>query len=343
MTHVVSPFYVPLPVSVSEIDKRGRHGEFSQIRDLRVAEPYRVAGSPFEGTTIDANFWVSTVSGAGAANTQANGALTTASGTANSGYAQMQSVRRGRFIFAHPMIMRFAVRIPTIVVALNTRRWGAYTVTAAPTPTDGFWFELSAAGVLSVVCGNAGTPSSIASGSFNGELGASYTLDTNIHAFEIHYFVMEVQFYIDGRLLHTFTPTTTNLSSIFTLPITWASVNGGAGVTSGPIEIWATNLVRIGREATAPTSYYFANGQTTGVVLKRGPGMVHGVSIGQATNNAVIQLYDALTNGGTPFVTWVVPNNAIIPVNMMGLDLPFYSALTLEVKTQNAGVTVIYE
>ncbi len=343
MPHVVSPFYVPVPVSISEIDSRGRHGEFSQIRDLRVAEPYRVAGALFEGTTIDSNFWTSTVSGAGAANTQANGLLTTASGTANSGYGQIQSVRRGRFIFAHPMIVRFAARIPTIVVALNTRRWGAYTVTAAPTPTDGFWFELSAAGVLSVVCGNAGTPSSVASGSFNGEIGPSYTLDTNVHAFEIHFFVMQAQFYIDGRLLHTFSPTTANLSSLYTLPVTWASENGAAGVTSGTIEVWATNLVRVGRDLTAPTSYYFANGQSTGVILKRGPGVVHGVTIGQATNNAVIQLYDALSNGGTPFATWVVPNNAIIPVNMTGLEIPFYSALTLEVKTQNAGVTVIYE
>ncbi len=323
-------------------DVHDQAGEFSQVRDMRVCEPFRLVGIPFEGTTIDSNFWTSTVSGAGAANTQANSLMTLASGTANSGYAQINSVRKARFVFGQPNILRAIVRIPTVVVALNTRRWGAFTTASAPTPTDGFYFELSAAGALSVNAANNGSVTSVASGSFNGEV-ATYTVDTNIHAYEIHYFVASVEFFIDNVLVHTMTPTTGNLAGLYTLTANFNSVNTAAGTTSGTIELLATSIMREGRDYTAPISYAFANGQSAGVILKRSAGIVRGVSIGQATNNAVIVLYDALSNAGTVLATWVVPNNAIIPVNMTGLDIPFYTALTLEVKTQNAGVTVIYE
>lgn len=368
LTHLVDPFYVPTPVVItngtlgtnvgtetmpdaairlkvdSTIEDRYNHyGEFSQVRDLRTCEPFRLVGVPFEGTTIDSNFWTSTVSGAGAANTQASGLITAASGTANSGYAQLQSVRKARFVFAHPHVCRQVVRIPTVVVAQNTRRWGAYTVTAAPAPSDGFYFELSAAGALSVNAINTGgTPTSVPSGSFNGNV-ASYTVNTNVHAYEIHYYVMGVEFYVDGTLLHTMLPTTANLSALYTLNASFASVNSASGTTSGTIEAWACTIARLGREQTNPTTYTHANGQTAGVTLKRGAGVVNGMSIGQATNNAVIILYDNVSAAVPILGTWVVPNNSIIPVNMTGLSMPFYTGLTLAVTTQNAGLTIMYE
>ncbi len=324
-------------------DIHGAAGEFSQVRDFRVAEPYRLVGIPFEGTTIDTSFWTSAVSGAGAANTQVSGMITTASGTANSGYAQMQSVRKARFVFGQPHIVRQIIRIPTVVVALNTRRWGSYVVTSAPTPSDGFWFELSAAGALSVNAVNGGgAPTSVASGTFNGEAGTSYTVDTNAHAYEIHYYVFGVEFYIDNVKIHTITPTTANLSGLYSLNDTWASVNSASGTTSGTMEMWSTSITRVGREYTNPIAYCFANGQVAAQVLKRSAGIVRGVSIGQATNNAQIALYDAVT-ATNAIATWVVPNNSIIPVNMTGLDIPFYTGLTLAVSVQNAGLTVIYE
>ncbi len=342
MTHVVSPFYVPVPVKL--YDAHADPIEASQVRDLRTNQPYRLVGSVFEGTTLDTSFWTGTATTTAATVTQVSGAVTIASGTANSGFSQLQSVRKARFIFAHPHISRFALRIPTVVVALNTRRWGAFSTTSAPTPTDGFWFELSAAGVLSVNTRNAGgTINSVASGSFNGEGGPSYTLDTNVHAFEIHYYVMGVEWLIDQIRIHTTVPTTANLSSLYTLPATVNSENGASGVTSGTIEVWATNIVREGRDQTAPITYTFANGQTAGVTLKRGPGELHAMSLGQATNNATIIVYDNTTAAAPVLATWVVPNNSIIPVNMTDLNMPFYTGLTLAVTTQNAGLTLVYE
>ena len=173
---------------------RERRADVSQTQDARVAQPFRLLGQYFVGTTIDSIFWTSAVSGAAAANTQATGILTLASGTANSGYAQITTVGRARFIFMHPHVWRAAIRIPDTTVALNTRRWGAFDLGVAPAVNDGLYFELSAAGVLSVCVASGGTVTSVASGSFN--VTPTYELDSNVHAYEIHYFVMQAQFFI---------------------------------------------------------------------------------------------------------------------------------------------------
>jgi hypothetical protein len=322
-------------------DVHGQPGEFSQIRDLRVAMPYRVVGTAFDGTTIDPNFWTATASGAGAANTQATNVLTTASGTANNGYAQVISARRARFIFAHPMIYRGIIRIPDTTIALNTRRWGAFTVGVAPAVTDGFYFELSEAGALSVVRANTGTPTSVASGSFNGDV-TSYTLDTNSHAYEIHYYVMEARFYIDNVLIHTFTPTTANLSNNFSLPICWQSVNGAAGTTSGTMECWASTITRIGRDVTHPT-YYRQSGTTAGVQLKYGPGAMHSIVIDNVAANSAVTLYDN-TSAAAP-VIWSSGSMGALtqPFNLDLHDVPYQTGLFLVIATANCDVVVIYE
>jgi len=329
-----------LKIAAPTQDIHGRFGEVSQVRELLTAEPYRVAGAIFVGTTIDSLFWTAAASGAGAANTQATGLISSTSGTANSGYAQVQSAMLGRFMFAHPLLLRLAGRITEAVVALNTRRWGVFTTTVTPTPTDGFYFEQSAAGVLSVVCSNGGTPQSVASGSFNGEVSA-YTLNTNVHAFEIHYFVMQVQFFIDNVLIHTFTPTTVNLTGDYNLPISWNSVNGGAGITSGVFECWAAMTKRMGRDTTQPSS-----GRQVGIgtlVLKRGPGSLHTVNLSAISNNAVVTLYDNMAASGT--VIWssgALAANSL-PFDIDLHDVPFSTGLTVDITVAAATVVVVYE
>ncbi len=324
-------------------DAHGDPIEASQVRTLLVCEPFRLVGATFEGAVIDTKFWTSAVSGAAAANTQATGLITSASGTANSGYAQMQSVRKGRFIFAHPHICRKIVRIPTVVVAENTRRWGAFTTTSAPTPTDGFWFELSPAGVLSVNSRNAGgTVNSVASGSFNGEGGTSYTVNTNVHAYEIHYYVAGVEFLIDNVRIHVMAPTTTNLSSTYTLPVCWNSSNSGAGTTSGTMEVWSANMVREGRERTAPT-YFFQAGTTAGVALKLSAGELRAIVLSNITNTAVVTLYDNTTAAApTIWASGPLPNNTVpLVVNLE--DIQFFTGLTLAITAAACDALVVYE
>ena len=259
---------------------------FSPIGSIQSSSPFRIVGITFEGAVADTKFWTYTTNGAGAAAGQATGVATMSSGTANSGYGQLTSVQSGRFMFAHPHLWRGAILVDDTTVAESTRRWGAFTVSTA-TPQDGHYFELDEAGVLSVVSVKGGTPTKIASGSFNGDM-ASYTVDTNVHAYEIVFFTMGVWFFIDEVLIMECLPTTAPWTNILTVPITVTAVNSAAGTTSANVEAWNASLMRLGRSKTESVSYHHAVGLDAGQVLKRTAGTLHSISIHEVSNNAVM-------------------------------------------------------
>jgi hypothetical protein len=181
----------------------------------------------------------------------------------------------------------------------------------------------------------------VASGSFNGA-SASYTMDTNVHAYEIIYFVMGAWFYIDDVLVHHFTPTTANMSAVYSLPITAASVNAATGVTSGTLELWAAVISRLGRDVTGPISKQQV-GTQAGLVLKRGAGTLHTIAVSAVSNNAVVTLYDSLTATGT--VVWSSGSMGALttPFSVDLHEVPFFTGLTLEIASANATAVVIYE
>lgn len=327
-------------------DQFGFQGQFTPIKDLRVSQPYRLVGTSFTGTTIDSNFWTAASNGTSAAVTQANTKLTLTSGTSAAGYATVQSARQARFIFAHPHMWRGAVRLPDTTEADVTRRWGCFNAAGGPptVPVDGFWFECAPDGTLSVNWrNNSGTIQTVSSGSFNGDVSA-YTLDTNVHAYEIIHFVMGTWFYIDNVLIHTVLPTTDNMSSTYTLRSSFSCVNGASGGESGQLEVWATVIMRLGRDMTAPAYYYFANGTTAGVNLKIGSGSVHKVLILNGTTNSVITLSDS-TSATTPTILahTVSATLTSLPITLDLGGLQFFEGLRLTVATQNAQLLIIYE
>ena len=321
-------------------DNFGFQGQFSPMRDLKIAEPFRVVGSSFEAT-IDTAFWTAATSGAGAASGVANGLATISSGTGNNGYGQLSSVRKARFQFAHPLQFRACIRIPDTTIALNTRRWGAFTVTTT-TPQNGCYFEIDAAGAISVVCVSAGTPTAVASGSFNGDGGTTYTLDTNMHRYEIIYFTAGVWFYIDDVLIHTTVPTTAPLSETLTVPINCTSINGAAGVTSGTIQNWNATIIKIGRDVTAPISFY-QNGTVADQALKEGAGTLHSIAISDVSNNSVITLFDNTAASGTTVWSSGTMSAKTDPFSVDLHGIPFYTGLTLAITGAASKATVIYE
>jgi hypothetical protein len=322
------------------IDIHGHYGEYSLMRDLRVALPYRLVGTSFVGTTVDANFWTSAVSGTGAAYAQASNDATLTSGTSNNGYSTLSTAQVARFAFAHPHVWRGAIRLASTTATLAKRRFGAYTVSGS-TPQNGFYFEVSAAGALSVNRVNATSVTTVASGSFNGNV-TSYTLDTNLHAYEIHYFMMQVEFLIDNVVIHTFTPTTGNLVADFNLPAAATSVNDASGTTSATLDVHSMVVIRLGRESTAPRSQY-QSGTTAGLVLKRGPGIIHAIAISAVAVNSAITLYDNTAASGT--VLWASGSMGAntTPFSIGLHDIPFFTGLTLLIATAAADATVIYE
>ena len=342
--HVVDPN--PLPVSgtmtgtvtgtvaVSGLtDHDGDQAEFSPLGSQNVDEPFRLVGASFQSSN-DTQFWTLANSGAASAAT-VNVIATLTSGTANSGYGQITSVRSGRFIFANPNKFRSLVRVPAVVVAANVRRWGAFTVSTV-TPQDGFYFELSNAGVLNVVSAKGGTPTKVASGSFNGTV-STYTVDTNMHAYEIVYLVAKAQFYVDGVLIHTISPTTSVMANTLTLPVTATSVNDADGTTSGVLEFWQGTILRLGPAKSEAKSVHISSNTTT--VLKIGAGSLHSIVLNNPTNNA-ITIYDNTSAAGT-IIGIINPGASATPFDLQ-YNLPFFVGLCI-VTAGSPDLTCIYE
>ena len=173
-------------------NNNGRSPRISFMDDLRTTKITRLCGVNFMGTTLDTNFWTD-----GSINsatlTQASGMVTLSTLTTANGSAKITSLRKGRFLFACPNIFRSSVRLVTAGTTNNKRKWGAYD------GTDGYYFQLNGS-AFSIGYQSAGAAETlVSSGSFNGAV-SSWTVDANVHAFEIHYFVMRVEFYIDGVL-----------------------------------------------------------------------------------------------------------------------------------------------
>lgn len=303
----------------------GKAQRISPIGGAAVDQHTRVVGTNF-GAAVDAQFWTLANNGAASAAAVANYICTLTSGTANNGYGSVVSSRRARFLFAHPNLLRVAARIPDTTEANCTRRWGAIDTTAGNPPTinNGFYFEVSDAGVLSVNHKVAGTAAvSVASGSFNGDV-TSYTMDTNVHAYEIVYFVMGAWFYVDGVFLHKFTPTTAILNSTPDLPVFAEAVNSAGGTESGVLEVWAASILRIGKEASRPKYVHITTATTT--VCKIGAGTLHRIVLNNPTNNA-ITVYDN-TSAAVPAIAIIDPDASATPFEIV-YDLDFQTGLTI--------------
>ena len=325
-----------LKTAVYEIaDGSGNTVGITPHHTLRTSQTFKLAGSKF-GTGVDTNFWTLTANGTGSGNTISNGINTSSSGTVNSGYSQTQSVRNARYSGGIPNLYRGQHRVPNLTAALNTRRFGAFTV-ATRVPQDGFYFEITPAGALSVNCVRDTIVQSVSSGNFNGPLNF-FTLDTNGHVYEIVYAFSQVDFLIDGKIVHMFTPTTAPLTSDMDLPIVTQSINGASGTTSGVLENWFCGINRLGEEASSP-KWFYNLGVNTGVQLKLGAGRLRGVTINTIANGGIVRLYDG-TSAANP-IALIKPTTA--NGGFYQYDLDFYTGLWLVTVDNATDVTVIYE
>lgn len=324
-----------LQVSVEGLnDHFGFSGQYTPMRDQKTITPFRLVGTAF-GVTTDTNFWTPTNSGTGSASGVTNAVATISSGTSNSGYGQLKSVRTGRFLFAHPHQFRGAFRLPSTTAALNTRRWGSFTETAQ-VPQDGVYFEVSATGVLSLKTAKGGSVvNTVTSGSFNGDV-TEYVMDTNVHAYEIMYFTMGVWFYIDNVLIHKFTPTTTTMFNTLDTNICITSINTSSGVTNGTIECWNAVIMRLGEYATAPTSKRITTAATT--TCKVGSGVLQKITIGDV--GTLLTIYDNTAGSGT--VLAVISGAKTSSIVTVDYGIPFFTGLTI-VSTGTWDAVIIYE
>jgi hypothetical protein len=332
---------------------RGKMGRvrISPMGAQKGATSVRLVGTTFVGTIFDGNFW-SFAQVTSASATQAYGELTLSTLTTANDGVLVTSKRTARYVAANPNYFRANLSCPAATTTIGTlkRRWGAFNA------TDGFFFELSqangaTAGVLTLVsrktvAGPTTTDTPITS--FNGDYGASYIVDTNIHTYEIWWSNKSVYFWIDDILLHTFnTSAQSTPTSTLTLNVGFQVLNAGGNTANNTIIVRTGTINRLGNMLHKPTSYY----RTTTVaaqILKYGPGSLHGIAIGIPTDTANVILYDALAaTGGTELFSTgpmaVKANNNVMPTYIDLKGIPFFTGLTLAIVTANCVVTVMYE
>ncbi len=322
-------------------DRYGHESEFNLSQELRTADALRLVGAEFHGTTVDANFWAETVSGAAAAIAQIEHDVTLSSGTGNDGYAHLESVQRARFVFAHPMLYRGAIRITDDTVAGNDRLWGAFNVSGSA-PQNGFFFALDETGALSINSAVGGSVTSVASANWNGSITA-YTVDADLHAYEIHYLILSVEFYIDHVLVHTVTAGAANISGEFDLPIGALSRNSASGVASADLDVHASIILRSGRLSTSPVHLHHPVGTTAATIAKRGLGALHRIIVAAVTNNARVIIYDNIAASGTIIFDSGAMGAQTQPFFIEIGAVPFFIGLTFSVSGANCSLTLVYE
>lgn len=311
---------------------------FSMQEDLIVAGRTRLIGAQFDGSALDTNFWTAAVSTGTVG--QSNGNVTITSGTADTHYARLYSNRRARYVTGEANSLRLNLRIPDTGTANVRRRWGIAWGATMPTITDGAFFQLDGE-TFSVVLLKGGSATTVSSGSFNGRYGYTLAPGTSNRTYRIVWNNAKVKFIVDSKLLHTFTASTTTWANTIHHHI-WIEAYNSGNSAAVPMYTRNAGIHRHGPLTTQSTSYYLA-GQNAGVVLKYGPGILHGITVGGVVNNSAITLYDNTTNSGTILWASGAMPAGTQPFSLDMFDKPFNIGLTLVVATANCNIAVAYE
>lgn len=309
------------------------------LGELRTVTPILIAGETFEGTTIDPNFWLSTVANS-ATNSEAGGVLLMSSGTDAAGSAQFNSVRRARFIPNTANRFRALIQLGDTGTASNKRRWGVAEGTTMPTITDGAYYQIDGT-TFSVVTLKGGVETVVSSGSFNGDGGTTYAPTTNLIAYEIYYLNGGVKFVINNVTIHTVSDLVTTWADTIELHAYLSNVNSG-NTTNVTLSCRVLGIARLGLSLTSPISKYQA-GTTAGVICKYGAGALHSIAVSGVANNSVVTLYDNTAASGTVLWSSGTMGANAVPFSVSLEGVPFDTGLTLVISGANSNATVIYE
>jgi hypothetical protein len=316
-------------------DTYGFEVENTPFNEIRTSDVIKLAGSIFIGTTVDTNFWTITPTNGGTATQEARtgttgGELLLQTAGAANGAVSVNSVRRGRFSAGHSNLAKMLIYVPDTGLTNNKRRWGIADSSALPTIIDGAYFQIDGT-TFSVATMRGGTEALVSSGSFNGNLGSTRTLDTNRHIYEIYYTLSRVWFVVDGELLHTVIAATTPWVNTPTMYIWLDNVNRNNLATNRILYCGAANIHRFGPLVNAPAWKY---------ILKYGAGRLHSVILNTPTKET-ISIYDDVTAVVANLIAIITPVETAPPA-AIPYNLEFYNGLTI-VTAGSPNLTVVYE
>lgn len=306
----------------------GKAVHVSPMNAMKVAEGVRLAGAGFSGSTLDPNFWTPTLLGTGSASLSLGAlTLTTGTGTATN-TVRLQSVRVARYVSGSPNTYRGQIALPA-VTGTNTRRWGAFST------IDGFFFEHDGTTLSVVARKNSSDANKVSSGSFNGDLGSTVTVDANLHTYEIFWTNKMAYFVVDDVLVHTIAATTTSNVSTLSLPVAAENNNAAGNTNANTMTILVCSISRLGPLESDGAYLHIASAQTT--VAKYASGRLHAVVVNSGKTTSTLTVIDGTTTAGATM--------AVIDTSNFGNfthSCPFYTGLVL-VATGTSDVTVIYE
>lgn len=303
-------------------DQYGFAAENTPMDEVRVAQAVRLVGATFTGTTIDPNFWTSTLANNGTA-TQGNAHIILGSSTTNNGSSILQSVRSARYIGSVSNRFRAVIQLGDVGVAGNTRRWGVFN------GTDGAYFELAGT-TLSACVIKTGSRTAVAT---------LTNPTTSVASYEIYITNSKVYFVIGGVLVATHNASSTTWTDTLTLPVRIDNINSGS-TTNSTISCRTATIVRLGLLETAPT-YKNITGVSASQILKYGAGMLHTIIVGTPVNNAIISIYDNVTGTGNPICILTLPNSAT--PTTIDFHVGFGTGLNIVPSSTSLNLTVVYE
>jgi hypothetical protein len=321
-----------LKVSTQEMSMTpfGTNVKQSPTGALRADGVVRLIGACFSGAVLDGNFWATSGVAGGATATVGSGQLTLATGGIANGAITINSQRVARYLSGSPNYIRAIVRCPA-QLGLCVRTWGANDA------NNGYYFSYDGS-TLSVVSRKSTVSTPVNSGSFNGTLGATYTLDANVHTYEIYWTNSKAWFFVDNELLHTINASVTTAVDDTNLKIGMNITNSGGNINNNTLEIRVISINRQGVAQSRP-QWRYQSGPVGATVLKYGPGTLHRVTINRKTGTTVT-LYDSINTVAPASPICII--DASVNVGQVEFGLDFYTGLIM-VTVGAVDTTIIYE
>ena len=292
---------------------------------LRTAETYRLVGTIFSGTTLDPNFWTPTIYNGGKITQTGGEVLLSTDGQVNA-TSSYRTVRSARYIGASANMYRAQIQ-QTAGVTNNMRNWGAYST------TSGAFFKLEGT-TMSVCTRKSSVSTCVPSTSWN---SSSFTLDTNVHTYEIYMNNKNVWFAIDDTVVHKVTASTATWSDTLTLPVNMENYNMNGASGSATTSVRVATINRLGPLNT--DTIYFRGTTAATNVLKYGAGTLHRITLNNP-GGTLITVYDNTSAAGSVIAVIDTPATAN-PVTLE-YNVPFSNGLTI-VTTGTWDYTVAYE
>lgn len=283
-------------------------------------------------SAIDSTFFTN-ASASGATATVANGMALLQSGTNAAGSAWIYSSIAPLYLGETYHIFSAYIICGDAGSGGSYKTWGAQT-----TLNNGYYFASNQT-TFQVVSNLNGVGTAVNAASFNIQ---TFTLDTAMHHYQIMWNSISATFIIDGIPRHTMTGTTTPLVAIPSLGTMFINNNFGGSTTNRSFSVLNPVIERLGTPVGAPVVITITTAITD--VLKSGPGILRGITIGiHGTSSGTLTLYDNTAGSGKILASVDLTATELSLAGRGYVDLPFITGLTAVTTGATISVTISVE